>query len=245
MRPFLSAYWRNLVMLNYEVDPCVLVPWIPPSVELDTWQGKTLVSVVGFEFLDTRVLGMAIPGYRDFNEVNLRFYVRRKVIGDWRRGVVFVKELVPRRAIAYVARLLYGERYTAARMNGAVWHGRCGGETPDWTTFIRYWWRVKGAYEGLFAEVRGEATPVVSGSEAAFITDHGWGYSVRGGTTLEYQVEHPPWRVWETCEVKLDCDVGRLYGEPFREYLQEPYSAFVAEGSTVLVRWGRRLESDK
>ena len=146
MRPFLTAHWRNPVMLNYEVDPGVLAPWLPSGVELDVWLGRTLISVVGFEFVDTRILGVQIPGHRDFHEVNLRFYGRRKVDGKWRRGVVFVKELVPRRAIAYAARWLYGERYSAARMNGVVWHGRCGGEAPDWTTFIRYWWRMGGAY---------------------------------------------------------------------------------------------------
>ncbi|MDE0204502.1 MAG: DUF2071 domain-containing protein, partial [Candidatus Tectomicrobia bacterium] len=100
-RVFLSANWRHLVMVNYEVDPNLLRSWLPAGVELDTWQGRTLASVVGFEFLATRVLGVQVPGHQDFHEVNLRFYVRRRVGGGWRRGVVFVKELVPRRAIAW------------------------------------------------------------------------------------------------------------------------------------------------
>ena len=242
-RPFLTANWRNLVMVNYEVPPDVLKPWVPAGVELDTWEGKTLASIVAFEFLDTRVLGMAISGHRNFHEVNLRFYVRRRVDEGFRRGVVFVKELVPRRTIACVARWLYGERYKAARMNGRVWHGRCGQDLPDWTTFIRYWWRVGRSYEGVYAEASGEPTLVMEGTEAAFITDHAWGYSVCRGKTLEYQVKHPPWRVWDLSHVVLDCDVGRLYGERFAPYLQEPCSAFVAEGSPVVVRWGRRLEA--
>ena len=244
-RPFLTAYWRNLVMLNYEVDPGVLAPWVPAGIELDTWEGKTLASIVAFEFMDTRVLGMAIPGHRNFHEVNLRFYVRRQVNDQWRRGVVFVKELVPRRAIAYVARCLYGERYKAVWMNGMVWRGKCGQDLSDWTTFIRYWWRAGRSYEGVYAEVRGEPTPVMEGSQAAFITDHAYGYSVCRGATLEYQVEHPPWRVWDLFHVVLDCNVGRLCGEPFGEHLKEPCSAFVAEGSPVGVRWGRRLQAAK
>ena len=88
-RPFLTARWRYLAMLNYEVPPEALAPLVPAGTELDSWQGKTFVSVVGFLFLDTRVLGIAIPGHRDFEEVNLRFYVRRKAAGRLaaRRGL--------------------------------------------------------------------------------------------------------------------------------------------------------------
>lgn len=83
-RPFLTAEWRWLAMLNYEVPPEILEPWLPRGVELDSWQDRTLVSLVGFRFLDTRVMGVAIPGHRNFDEVNLRFYVRRKMLGGWR-----------------------------------------------------------------------------------------------------------------------------------------------------------------
>ena len=246
-RAFLTAHWRHLVMVNYEVWPGVLRSLVPAGVELDVWDGKVLVSVVGFEFLGTRVLGVGIPGHRDFYELNLRFYVRRKVGGalrqrsGWRRGVVFVKELVPRRAIAWVVRCLYGERYEALRMRGVTWRGRHEADGPEWTRFIRYWWRVAGRWEGLFAEAKGEPKAVEEGSLAAFITDHAYGYSVCRGGTLEYVVEHPPWRVWEACDVRLDCDLVRLYGKALGSALGEPCSAFVAEGSPVIVRWGRRL----
>jgi uncharacterized protein len=104
--PFLRAEWRDLVMLNYEIDPDLLRSRIPAGTELDSWNGRTFVSIVGFRFLETRVLGVPIPFHRDFNELNLRFYVRRLAGDEWRRGVVFVKEVVPRRAIAWIARAL-------------------------------------------------------------------------------------------------------------------------------------------
>ena len=232
-------------MVNYEVDPNLLRPWLPAGVELDTWQGRTLVSVVGFEFLATRVLGVQVPGHQDFHEVNLRFYVRRRVGGGWRRGVVFVKELVPRRAIAWTARIFFGEHYEKLRMNGMVWHGRREVEGPEWTMYARYWWRVCGHWEGLFAEAKGELQFAAEGSQAAFITDRAYGYSSLRGATLEYEVEHPPWRVWPTCDVKVDCDFSRLYGGAFGSALGEPCSAFVAEGSPVVVRWGHRLRGPK
>ena len=236
---FLSAEWRHLVMVNYKVDRGLLTPWLPPGLELDAWEGKTLVSVVAFEFLDTRVLGLSVPGHRDFHEVNLRFYVRRRLHGRWRRGVVFVRELVPRRAIAWTARILYGERYRAVRMNGTVWQD--GGEQglPNSRTFIRYWWWTGGSYHALQAECSGEPSPVMQDSQSAFITDHSWGYSVLRGATVEYQVEHPPWRVWDLSYVTVDFKAERLGGGLLSKHLKEPCSALVAEGSPVTVRRGR------
>src|SRR5260370_27968444 len=124
-RPFLSAEWRNLVMLNYEVDPTVLQPLVPKGTELDVWDGHSFLSLVGFLFLRTRVFGVPIPFHRNFEEVNLRFYVRRKTGEGWRRGVVFVKEFVPRTAIALVARRLYNENYVACPMSS---HAHLPGE---------------------------------------------------------------------------------------------------------------------
>src|SRR5262245_39598094 len=113
---FLTAHWCDLAMLNYEVSPAVLSDLIPAGTELDSWGGHTFVSMVGFRFLRTRVLGLAVPGHSNFDEVNLRFYVRRNAHDGWRRGVVFVKEIVPHRAIAWLARALYNENYVALPM---------------------------------------------------------------------------------------------------------------------------------
>jgi hypothetical protein len=109
-------------MLNYVVDPRLLAPLVPPATEIDFENGETFLSVVGFLFLDTRLLGLPIPLHRDFEEVNLRFYVRRKSADTWRRGVVFIRELVPRRAIALIARTCYGENYIALPMKHDIEH---------------------------------------------------------------------------------------------------------------------------
>ena len=247
-RPFLTADWRHLVIVNYEVKPEVLTAYLPAGVELDTWEGRTLASIVAFEFSNTRVLGVGIPGHRDFHEVNLRFYVRRRVNGGWRRGVVFVEELVPRRAIAWTANLLYGERYRALRMNGEVWCAPCETGLPDWTTYVRYWWWLgrwrQGSYQAVYAECDGEPSLAAEDSQAAFVTDLGWGYSSGGGVTLEYQVEHPRWRVWNLSRVTVDFDVEQIYGQALARHLKEPCSAIVAEGSPVIVRWGRRMNPE-
>jgi len=236
--PFLTAEWRSLVMLNYEIEPAVVASFVPAGTELDQWQGKTFVSMVGFMFLKTRIRGIAIPFHSNFEEVNLRFYVRRLGPEGWRRGVVFVKELVPRRAIAWTARLFSNENYVALPMShrwpseGAGLHARTS-----------YEWNYRGRRNRMELCTTGEAQETGPGSGEEFITEHYWGYArQRDGGTVEYQVEHPRWRVWAAREAKLDCDVENLYGKTFAPFLRPtPASAFLADGSPVKVFKGTRL----
>jgi uncharacterized protein YqjF (DUF2071 family) len=239
---FLTAEWRWLAMLNYEVDPVILKPRVPRGTELDGWQGRTFVSVVGFRFLDTRVRGWAIPFHRNFEEVNLRFYVRRLGDDGWRRGVVFVREIVPRWAIATLARLVYGENYLALPMRHRVDLPRGEASTRGG---VEYGWRHGGRWQGLRAEVAGAPRPPGPGSQEEFITEHYWGYAAqRDGGTAEYRVEHPPWPVWRASDCTLDCDVAALYGPEFASSLSgAPASAFVAVGSPVIVHQGVPLEA--
>jgi hypothetical protein len=237
---FLTAEWRYLAMINYEVDPGVLLPFVPRGTELDAWDNRTSVSVVGFLFLNTRVLGLPIPFHRNFEEINLRFYVRRRGPEGWRRGVVFVKEIVPRWAIATVARVVYNENYVARRMSHRI---DLKGGMITRNGSVEYAWREGEKLNRIRARTVGAAQPLAAGSEEEFITEHYWGYAAqRDGGSVEYRVEHPPWRVWQTSEAAFDCDVARVYGQRFVECLSaRPTSAFVAEGSPVVVRRGVRI----
>ena len=184
---FLSADWRYLAMLNYEIDPAVLHPLVPAGTKLDDFGGKTFVSIVGFLFLNTRVLGVSIPFHRDFEEVNLRFYVQREVGDERRRGVVFVRELVPRRAIAWTANLVYGEHYSAVPMRHAIDRSSAG-EVRG----AEYAWRFAGRGDRMAVEVSGAPQEAAAGSLEEFITEHYWGYArQRSGKTVEYEVKHP------------------------------------------------------
>ena len=167
---FLTAEWRDLVMLNYEVDPAMLADLVPAGTELDLWQGRALVSVVGFHFRRTRLLGVAIPGHSNFEEVNLRFYVRRAApggAGEWRRGVVFVKEIVPRRAIAWVARTLYNENYVALPMRHSI-----ADREADAARSVSYQWRHEGRWCHVGVVARGLPDLPPADSEETFITEH-------------------------------------------------------------------------
>lgn len=225
-------------MVNFAVDPQLLAPHVPRGTTLDLWKGEALVSIVGFRFLDTRVLGVPIPGHRNFDEVNLRFYVRRDAPDGPRRAVVFISELVPRRAIAWVARAWYNEPYRAVPMRHSI--GMDEEQRP-----VRYEWRERDAWLGVAAHTVGPPSPLVPGSAAEFITEHYWGYTrQRDGGTIEYQVAHPPWRVYPAHDAGLHGDIEATYGSTFAPILAgPPHSAFVAEGSEVSVFRPRRLPS--
>jgi uncharacterized protein YqjF (DUF2071 family) len=186
-----------------------------------------------------RMFGIPIPLHRNFEEVNLRFYVRRKAGDDWRRAVVFIKELVPRHSIAFVARVLYNEKYAWVPMahnvnlpsetNGATRCCTLGG--------------MRAVKNTIKLVASGPPQQITPGSLQEFITEHYWGYStMRNGSTLEYRVDHPQWRIWEADSSHLVCNVESLYGTPFVEVLsQAPSSAFLAEGSGVKVFKGVHL----
>ena len=237
---FLSAEWRNLLMLNYEIDPEILRPYVPKGTELDSWNGRYYISLVAFMFENTKLLGVKIPFHVNFEEVNLRFYVRRKGPEGWRRGVVFVKELVPKWAIATVARLIYNENYVYMPMKHYITPANPQqADSPS----IRYQWRSGNRWHKVVAQAIGPARPLVANSEEQFITEHYWGYAKqRNDSTVEYQVMHPPWHVWQVNDYQFECDVAHLYGKTFAEALRpSPQSIFIADGSAVTVHKGVNL----
>jgi uncharacterized protein YqjF (DUF2071 family) len=224
-------------MLNYVVDPEVLKPLVPPGTELDFFGDRTFLSVVGFRFTRTKVFGISFPLHSDFEEVNLRFYVRRKTQEGWRRGVVFIRELVPRRAIAFIARTFYGEPYLALPMRHSI-------ERSDTGVRVEYAWKRSGQWESLRAVGMGKPETIASGSEEEFITEHYWGYTACGAGCNEYEVVHPRWQVWRSVEAALEADVPGLYGERFLESLSAPpSSAFIADGSAIAVLRGSALSA--
>lgn len=254
---FLTAWWKNLVVLNYEIPARILAPFVPPGTAIDAWEGDTLVSIVGFEFDDVRVLNAPVPFHRSFEEINLRFYVRRRTADGWRRGVAFMREVVSRPAVAFLARHLYGEPYTTLPTNREFRHHRAtvASAPPDQTTpgnatTVRYSWRHDKTWSRV--EVTADTTrkPVhpEPDSEEQFITDHAYGYGTHRGRTIEYVVEHPLWRYWPALAADFDCHpatLRALYGEAFAPYLESPRSAYLVEGSPVAVRRPRAITTPK
>lgn len=232
---FLRAEWRELAIANYVVDPGLLKPYIPYGTELDTWNGHCYVSLVGFMFQRTRVLGMAIPFHINFPEVNLRFYVRCQEGDQWHRGVVFIQEIVPRAALTFVANTLYKEHYRTMRMEHAWTLGEDGMR-------VAYHWR-KQRWHGL--ELLADPVPMdmPASSEAEFITEHYRGYTrIDDRRTSCYVVEHPRWRTHAVRRHRVDVDFASVYGDRFGCLTNErPASVMLAEGSPIAVRKSRPL----
>ena len=232
-------------MLNYAIDPAILMPYVPHGTELDLYEGEAYVSIVAFLFCDTRVLGIPVPFHRNFEEVNLRFYIRRRTAIDHdamddgvdaKRAVAFIQELVPKPAIAFLARALYNEKYLTARMAHRI------EENADRTTAF-YSWARRGKEHTLTLTATGEPQPLQAGSLDQFIAEHYWGYAQqRDGSTVEYAVEHPAWRIRHAASYELNWRPAELYGPEFARVLAgPPRSVFLAEGSAVSVSMGKRI----
>jgi len=233
---FLTATWKNLVMANYIIDPALLTPYLPGKTEPDLYNGNTYVSLVGFMFMNTRILGFKIPFHVNFEEVNLRFYVRYNDNGTWKRGTVFIKEIVPKPAISFIANTVYHEKYVTKTMKHSV------KETAN-EMALSYQWKHQHKWNSIEATVEKPSLPMLSGSESAFIAEHYWGYSRYNAiTTYEYNVQHPAWRIFPVKDFLIDCDFKSLYGDAFSNLTNaKPNSVFVAEGSDIAVLKKRTL----
>jgi len=231
---FLTAEWRNLIFANYAIDRNVLEPLVPYGTELDEFEGVCYGSLVGFYFQKVKMFGqVSVPFHREFEEFNLRFYVRRKTDSGWKRGVVFVKEIVPKMAITLVARTLYGEPYATHPM-------RHSWQTLGETQQIVYEWKVGSDWNHIRVTADRVGQALVPNSEEAFITEHYWGYTGRGaGRTSEYEVVHPQWNIHTVSDYDVNCNIPRLYGTAFAPFFEQPpHSVFLADGSAVAIKSG-------
>lgn len=226
---FLNAEWRKLAMANYAVEPKFLEKYVPNHTELDLWNGTCYVSLVAFMFLNTKVMGVKVPMHVNFEEANLRFYVKYNDNGNWKRGVVFVKEIVPKAAITFIANTVYKEHYQTLKMKHE-WS-----ETENERS-VEYFWEVKDEWQGIKLIAEKESQEIAVGSEAEFITEHYWGYSKNEEKTVEYEVTHPRWQHYPVLKHEIEIDFGKTYGEEFAFMNKlEPKSIFLAEGSEITV----------
>ena len=235
-KPFLSAEWRNLLMANYEVDPGILKKYLPCHTELDDFNGKHYVSLVGFLFTNTKIRGISFPFHKTFEEVNLRFYVRYRQNNIWKRGVVFIKEIVPRSMITLVANKFYNENYATYPMKH-IW------AFANDEIKIEYYWQVGKQWNYIKATASKVPVDLLPDSKEEFITEHFWGYTfIDKDCSGEYEVVHPRWRTHTIRTYDVLCNTKELYGEDFVATLdQQPKSVFLAEGSAIKVMKGARL----
>lgn len=227
---FLKAKWQKLIMVNYEIDPNQLNEYVPKGTSLDFFDGKCFVSLIGFMFKDTKLLGFKVPCHVNFEEVNLRFYVKREVNGSIKRGVVFIKEIVPKPALTLVANAIYKEHYVTLPM------------THEWvdnkhTVKVKYSWKLKGDENFMSVTASKKLLDIQKGSLTEFIAEHYWGYSKASEIkTTEYEVRHPKWQCYKVDNYKLHVDFEANYGQKFKFLSdKEPSSVMLLEGSHISV----------
>lgn len=227
--PFLTAEWRKLILVNYVIDPAILKKYLPYKTELDLWEGKCYVSLVGFMFLNTKVKGCKLPGHINFEEVNLRYYIKHHNGDEVRRGVGFIKEIVPKALIASIARTVFKEPYQSLPMKHS-W-------SEENELNIEYSWKLNDNWNSV--SVKSEISPFSFNkkSEADFITEHYWGYTkINNVKTNEFEVKHPSWKIYNVLDSVINVDFESSYGTDF-EFLnhQQPVSVMLAEGSEISV----------
>jgi len=234
---FLTAQWRYLALLNFEVGRQLLEPLCPRGTELDERAGRHFVSLVGFLFLDTHVLSLPAFFHQDFEEVNLRFYARREFGGELRRGVVFIRELVPLPLVSAMARLTYNEPYRTVPMQHTIL------DTNGELQGVEYLFGGPSEQCRMTLHVESPLAALEPGSQEEFFSQREWGYTTqRDGGTIEYRVDHRRWNVWPNARWELDGPLGEFYPEPLADILRAgPSSAFIADGSPISVHLPERI----
>ncbi len=234
MENFLTARWENLVMANYEIDPEILMPYLPKGTELDFFEGKTYVSLVGFMFIKTKIFGIPAIGLGTFEEINLRFYVTRKEGNITKRGVVFINETVPNKVVAWLANYLYKEHYIAIPT-------KHNWEISSENKQISYSWKMKTEWNNITVNASSSKDSMQKNSIEEFIFEHYFGYTkVSESETIEYYIQHPSWQTNQLRSFEINCNFEEMYGKDFGFLsTKKPKSVMLAEGSNIAVKWKR------
>ncbi len=230
---FLTAKWQNLILVNYKINPNILKPFIPKGTELDLYNNACYVSLVGFMFKDTKVLGVKIPNHINFEEVNLRFYVKH----NNNRGVVFIKEIVPKPIITFIANTIYKEHYQTCEMSHQ-WIDN------NQSKRINYNWKINNNWQSIMVNSNNKVQDILPNTEAEFITEHYFGYTKYKRKTFEYEVAHPTWKQYKVLDYKINVDFAENYGDEFQFLNQtNPSSVILAKGSEISVHKKRIINS--
>ena len=234
MAIFLKANWEDIIMANYEIDPKILIPFVPKGVELDLHNGKCYVSLVGFMFKNTKLFNIPIPYFGNFEEINLRFYVKRKEGNIVKRGVVFINETIPYPVVAWVANKLYNEHYTVVPTKHEI-------ITKQSSTDVKFEWLLNKKWNSIAVTKSNTCQKMEQHSLESFIYEHYFGYTKTAkNETEEYKLQHPSWKISEVLDYNIDCDFEAMYGKSFSVLNQtQPEAVFIAEGSSVGIEWKR------
>ena len=234
MAIFLKANWENIIMANYEIDPKILIPFVPKGVDLDFFNGKCYISLVGFMFKNTKIFNVPIPFFGNFEEINLRFYVKRIEGNTIKRGVVFINETIPYPIVAWVANKLYNEHYTVVPTKHKI-------SSEKFSKKVKFEWLLNNKWNSISVMSSLSTEKMAPNSLESFIYEHYYGYTKTAkNETQEYKLQHPSWKINEVLTYQIECDFVAMYGKSFSVLNKmEPETVFIAEGSAVGIEWKR------
>ena len=234
MAIFLKANWENIIMVNYEIDPEILRPFLPKGVTIDLFEGKAYISLVGFMFKKTKIFNIPIPRFGTFEEINLRFYVKREEGHFVKRGVVFINETIPYPLVAWVANWLYKEHYSVVPTKHLF-------SKSESTQQLQFEWLANKKWNSIFVETETQLKEMEPNSFEEFIYQHYYGFTkVSENATEEYRLQHPRWKVYPVTKYAINCDFSAMYGKEFSIINHtQPKAVFVADGSAVKIEWKR------
>lgn len=235
MKVFLKANWENIIMVNYEIPEEMLSKYLPKGVSVDLYNGKAYISLVGFMFKNTKIFNIPTFKLGTFEEINLRFYVSRKEGNETRRGVVFINETVPYKAVAWLANALYKEHYTVVPTKHTI-------SKDSKNQKIKFEWLLQKKWNSIYVKNDLKSNEMERNSLENFIYEHYYGYTkIDEQTTEEYRLHHPSWRIHNVVDYEITCDFKAMYGNDFSVLNEtKPTAVFIAEGSSVAIEWKRK-----
>ena len=227
---FLRSNWLRLASANYIIEPHLLDKYIPKGTVLEEHNGKHYVSLVAFRYSQTRLLNIQVPFHTNFEEINLRFYVKRKIAPHvWRSEVAFTKLFFPKTALTFVAKHIYKENYETKRM-------RHNWSENDRQLLTSYGLK-KNRWHDFELMTEKESNVIDAHSSEAFFSKHYWGTSqINDNSCTIYKIEHPEWKVFRVNDWKINFDFNKVFGSEFKHLTDnKPESVYLYDGSEVVV----------
>ena len=229
-----AAEWREIVVINFEIDPKLLRNFIPPKTELDFFNETSFVTLMARACKNVKPYGWPIVFAKSIDQILLRFYVKRKVGDTWRRGVCLIRDYLPKRKASFFLNWMFKHSFTQVPIKRTSSNFESG--LPTQLPTVEYQWTTGDYVNHIKVNARSQMRQQEQETKESFVLDHHYGYTVKEGKTYEYYVEYSPWAMWDAQSGSFDCDTENVFGRPFvRALKQRPASVFLARGSDVII----------
>jgi uncharacterized protein len=218
----MSMRWHDLAFLHWPVEGAALRRFIPPRLELDTFEGQAWLGVTPFRMTRVRPRWLPpVPALSAFPELNVRSYVTE----GGKPGVWFLSLDAGNPLAVWVARRTFHLPYYRARMSCVANDGgvtyrslRTHRGAPPASLVARY-------------EPAGDVYRSRRGTLEHWLTERYCLYTVARGILYRGEIDHAPWPL-QAASVEIEVNTMadetglRLPGDP-------PHAHFARELDVV------------